>query len=247
MNPCPGCNVPNLPTARFCSNCGRALFVTPPQIVPPPQYLALRPLHPKRSFLSVIGMVFVGFICLSLFGGILSSLRPEKESHSRASIHSAPSTSDSTSNPNVLYWRESEHTDAMDGARSIVLGRDAADSYHAWLDTITPKLLVQCYSRGRPDVLVDIGAAASVEYGTDSHTVRVRLDSNSPVRQHWSASKDDKGLFSQSPTLLIAELKKHNVMLFEFDPFNTSTTSTVMFDLSGLSESMAKHPECKTK
>jgi hypothetical protein len=59
------------------------------------------------------------------------------------------------------------------------------------------------------------------------------LDSNSPVRQSWSALKDEHALFSQSPTVLLADLKKHKVMLFEFDPFNTANTATVTFDLSG--------------
>jgi hypothetical protein len=243
---CPACNLSNPPSGRFCSNCGTALPTTPPQLLPPPppQYLMQHPPRAKGSFLSALGIVVVAFVCLSLFGALLMSSRPEKESHREASSTSTPP--ESSHAPNVLYWQESEDTAAMDGARSIILARDATDSYQAWLETITPTLLVQCYSRRRPDVLVNIGAAASVEYGTDLHTVRLRFDSSSPVRQHWSKSKDDKALFSTSPTLLLADLKKHKVMLFEFDPFNTSTTATVMFDLSGLPESMAKHPECKT-
>lgn len=135
----------------------------------------------------------------------------------------------------------------MDGTRTIILSRASNDSFKAWIGTDTPRLIVQCYTKRRPDVLVDIGSAASVEYGTDLHTVRLRMDSGKPTRQYWSQSKDDEGLFSKFPTVLLSNLKKHQKLLFEFDPFNTPSTATVSFDLSGLAETMAKHPECVAK
>jgi hypothetical protein len=73
------------------------------------------------------------------------------------------------------------------------------------------------------------------------------MDEGKPTTQHWNPSKDDEALFSASPALLIADMKRHSTMLFEFDPFNTSTTATVSFDLTGLSESLAKHPEYRSK
>jgi hypothetical protein len=135
----------------------------------------------------------------------------------------------------------------MDGKTTVVLGRRSADSYQAWIGTYVPRIVVQCYTKHHPDVFVDLKAAASVEYGDELHTVRLKFDDGKVDKQRWAQSKDDQGLFAGNPITLIEGMKHHSKLLFEFDPFNTPNTATVSFDLTGLSESMAQHPECSSR
>jgi hypothetical protein len=244
---CISCNFINIPSALYCSHCGTALGAAQIQRPPPLHQPVVAPQRPVRSLtigrlLIVIPLVLIGIIWVA------SQIGESKHRTANVPSRSPVPATQIDSLPAISYWRESDSTSAMDGVRTISMGRIADDSFHAWLGTKTPVLHVQCYSTGRrPDVYVDIKSAASVEYGTDSHTVRLRLDSGKPSRQSWTPSKDDEGLFSTAPTPLIGELKRHGTLWFEFDPFNTSDKATVSFQLAGLAESMAKHPECKTK
>jgi hypothetical protein len=234
--PCPGCNLPNPPSTRFCSNCGRALLTPRSQTSPPP----------TRS--SAPQNLLIGLVCFVGIVGLIRSCTPESTSKNiAASPRSDTPNTETAKTPSINLWDESEDTSAMDNIRTIILSRTSNDSFKAWIGTDTPRLIVQCHTKRRPDLLVKLGSAASVEYGTDLHTVRLRMDSGKPAKQYWPESKDGNGLFSPAPTALITELKKHQTMLFEFDPFNTPSTATVSFDLSGLEESMGKYPECKTK
>ncbi len=230
---CPVCNQSNASESRSCSKCGSLLL--------PPHLSNTQPRAGTGKGTALVVVIIVVAVI-----GFARGCAP-----SESSTKTDPAKTESSNRmqpvdtPNL--WLTSENTSPMDGLRTIVLSRKAVNSYRSWLQTITPELEVQCYSKGRPDVLVDIGAAASVEYDTDSHTVRVKLDEGSPNSQHWSKSKDDKALFSPNPTALLATLTKHSSMMFEFDPFNTSSKADVQFDLSGLKESLAKYPECRAK
>jgi len=235
---CPACGFSNIDAAKYCAHCGKQIGPNPE----PPQTLE------RKSGFGLgakLGIVLLGLILLSIVSRSCSN------STTTGNVTGTPATStiaeatSSTTEPNG--WDESVSTSPMDSKTTVVLSRTSADSYQAWLTNPTPRVVVQCYTRHRPDVFVDIKGSATVEYGDELHTVRIKLDDGSPNKQRWSQSKDDQALFASNPVALISDMKRHKKMLFEFDPFNTPSSATVSFDLAGLSESMAKHPECASK
>lgn len=181
--------------------------------------------------------VLITIFIVLVFGQVMRHFA--KSSTTPAPIAAAATT--------ISYWAESVDESPMDGKTTVVLTRTSLIPYNAWLGTYIPQLTVQCYSKGKPSVLVDIKAAPSVESGDDLHSVRIKFDDGKPFSQRWSESKDQKALFASSPSSLIADMLKHDSLMFEFDPFNTTSQTTVLFTIDGLRESMAKHPECSAK
>ena len=66
------------------------------------------------------------------------------------------------------------------------------------------------------------GTAASVEED-EGHTVRVRLDDETPIAQTWSESTDHNSLFFEEDAIvLVKQLVKAKKLAFQFTPFNAS-------------------------
>jgi type VI secretion system protein VasI len=126
----------------------------------------------------------------------------------------------------------------MDGSKTVVLSRDAENEIQGWLGSNRPTLIVRCRER-KTEAYIVTGAAASVEYDTDSHTVRLRFDDARPITQHWGASTDDKALFSPKGVELAKKLVDAKSLTFEFTPFNANP-AIVHFKLEGLAPYLQK-------
>lgn len=234
---CSACEFQNPATSTFCGSCGRqlALNAAPTQDNPSRSKSG----WPKGLFIvSLLACLLILIVLAHSFGGPASA---PNAPISNSTLGATPP------NTPVNLWSESEETSAMDGKTTIVLSRTSDDTYQAWLGSRKPRIAVQCYTHRHPDVFVEIGGSATVEYGDELHTVRIKFDGGQPTKQRWSQSKDNQALFASSPTLLIGDMKRHKLMLFEFDPFNTPTSATVSFEMAGLAESMSKHSECAAK
>ncbi len=99
-------------------------------------------------------------------------------------------------------------------------------------------MVIRC-QENKTEVYVVTGTTASVEYATDSHTVRLRFDDEKPITQHWSESTDSKALFAPNAILLAKQLSDHNKFTFEFTPFQGNPAIAV-FELDGISKHIGK-------
>lgn len=131
-------------------------------------------------------------------------------------------------------WQVERTTSPMDGSKTITLTLPSENQVQAWLEQETPTLVIRCQER-KTEVYIVTGTAASVEYGTGTHTVRLRFDRANPVTEHWSASTDDKGLFAPSGRQLAGHLAKTDTLTFEFTPFDESP-AVARFNLKGIAE-----------
>lgn len=135
-------------------------------------------------------------------------------------------------------WSTDEGVSQMDGSKTITLSLEAEDEIQGWLDQQRPELIIRCKERST-NVYVITGMSSSVEYGTETHTVRLRFDDSSPQVEHWSSSTDDKALFAPIPVKLARRLSKSKVFRFEFTPFQASPT-IAEFRVEGLGENLDK-------
>jgi hypothetical protein len=133
-------------------------------------------------------------------------------------------------------WEFAEHLSPMDGTKTQTLRMEAVDSQLAGYASGT--LIIRCKG-GKTDLYVVTGKPAEVEYGTDSNTVRIRLDDHNPLTQHWTESDDHEALFAPSPIGLAQEIARAHTMLFEFTPFQ-DTKKLIRFDLEGLQGEIVK-------
>ncbi len=129
-------------------------------------------------------------------------------------------------------WHVNEERSAMDGSKTVTVFREAENDVQGWLDAKKPTLLVRC-KENQTDVYVATGMAASVEYGTDTHTVRLRLDDGGPITQHWSESTGNDALFAPNAVQLATRMANAKTLAFEFTPFNANP-AVVRFNLDGL-------------
>jgi hypothetical protein len=127
-------------------------------------------------------------------------------------------------------WEFAEHISPMDGTKTQSLRMGAVDSELPGYTSGT--LMIRCKG-GKTDLYIITGRPAEVEYGTDTNTVRIRLDDRKPATQHWTESDDHEALFAPSPVGLAQEIAKAHTMLFEFTPFQ-DTKKLIRFDLEGL-------------
>jgi hypothetical protein len=129
-------------------------------------------------------------------------------------------------------WQVREERSAMDGSKTVTVLREAENDIQGWLEVKKPTLLVRCKER-QTDVYVATGMAASVEYGTDDHTVRLRFDDGAPITQHWSESTANDALFAPNAVQLARRMAKAKTVAFEFTPFDANP-AVVRFNLDGL-------------
>jgi hypothetical protein len=132
-----------------------------------------------------------------------------------------------------IKWFYSINTSRLDDTPGAIARLEAEDEITGWLNQKhTPELFVRC-KEGEIDVYINVGMAATVEYGYGSHTVRLRLDDARPFRERWSQSTDNEALFAPRAASLARKIAAARTLLFEFTPFNASP-QTVEFDVQGL-------------
>jgi hypothetical protein len=133
-------------------------------------------------------------------------------------------------------WEFAEHLSPMDGTKTQILRMEAADSGLPGYASGT--LMIRC-SGGKTDLYVITGKPAEVEYGTDTNTVRIRLDDRKALTQHWTESDDHEALFAPNPIRLAQEIARVHTVLFEFTPFQ-DTKKLIRFDLEGLKDEIER-------
>jgi type II secretory pathway pseudopilin PulG len=162
-----------------------------------------------------------------------------QEEGKEANAHSPPCLGASGGQPAAGYkggpkekpqWEFAEHPSPMDETKTQMLRMEAVDTDLPGYRGGT--LIIRCKG-GKTDLYVVTGMPAEVEYGTDTNTVRIRLDDRKPVTQHWTESDDHEALFAPNPIGLAEEIAAAQTMLFEFTPFR-ETKKVIRFDLEGL-------------
>jgi len=135
-------------------------------------------------------------------------------------------------------WQVHEDRSPMDGSKRVVISRDAENDIQGWLRPKRPTLVVRC-QEGKTAAYVVTGMAASVEYDTERHTVRLRFDEGNPTTQRWSESTDHEALFAPNPTQLAKQMLGSKALTFQFTPFNASP-AIARFNLQGLGSHLQK-------
>lgn len=157
---------------------------------------------------------------------------------SRAAAPSNPLITPGASATAEGQWQIREDKPPMDGSKTVVISRDAENDIQGWLESNRPSLIVRCQER-KTETYIVTGTAATVEYDTDNHTVRLRFDDGKPITQHWSASTDDKALFAPNAIEFAKSLAGSKSLTFEFTPFNANP-AVVHFRLEGLAPYLQK-------
>lgn len=146
---------------------------------------------------------------------------------------SSPIASSTPSNNKPTdQWQVSEGSSPMDGSPTVVLSLPSQGNIQGWLESEHPDLIIRC-QENKAEIYVVTGTSASVEYGSDAHTVRLRFDEEKPITQHWSASTDGKALFAPNAINLAKQLNNHSKFTFQFTPFQANPAIAV-FELDGI-------------
>lgn len=135
-------------------------------------------------------------------------------------------------------WQIKEDSSPMDGSKRIVISRDAEHDIAGWLQSKRPSLIVRC-QEGKTEAYIATGLAATVEYDTDRHTVRLRFDDGKPTTQHWDESTDHEALFAPNAIQFARELVGSKTLTFQFTPFDASP-AVARFNLEGLAPYLQK-------
>jgi len=82
-------------------------------------------------------------------------------------------------------WTLKEDKSAFDDSKTVSLLLPAEEQISGPVKSFLPRLIVRCMER-TTSVYVATGMAASVEYGTDSHRVRLRIDDGKAIVDAWN-------------------------------------------------------------
>jgi hypothetical protein len=248
---CFECEHINPNDSLHCEKCGTALPQQPVNVSQPKKHGIGTGV--KVGIGGCVGVLLCMGACVACF--TMAGRDVPKNSNAVANVSSAPSVSTIPSaglpakeSPAVISskWIAQSDTSPMEDTKDVYLQLTAENSIQGWLATETPKLVIRCKER-KADVYIITGMPATVEYGTDSHTVRIRLDDQRAFTEHWLQATDDKALFARNPVVLAKKMAKAKTMLFEFIPFNASPV-TVRFDIQGLDQEISKVASaCKWK
>ena len=142
-------------------------------------------------------------------------------------------------NAQTSDWQVDVSRSEMDDSPVITLGLLSNNSIKGWLRSFTPMLVVRC-KENKTELFVMTGMPANIESDDlEKHTVRIRLDGDSPLIQKWSSSTDKKALFAPEPILMAKRIAGSVIMLFEFIPYN-SNPQIARFSVAGLDRNLGK-------
>jgi type VI secretion system protein VasI len=135
-------------------------------------------------------------------------------------------------------WVITTDTSPIDDSQTVVLKLPAEERIQGWLDTFLPVLFIRCKEH-EVDIYIYTGTASAVENDIDHSTIRLRFDSDPALTVKMNHSTDDEALFFQQEYLqsVVDAILTHEIMLFEFTPFNASPDNTT-FDLRGVNEAV---------
>jgi len=198
--------------------------------------LATRP-SPPVKWPGAAKVATASLAILALFWPIVSASRLAMRSAPVSSPSSPPSVA-GNAGATAGQWQIKEDSSPMDGSKRIVISRDAENDIEGSLQSKRPSLIVRC-QEGKTDAYIAAGMAASVEYDTDRHTVRLRFDDGKPTTQHWDASTDHEALFAPNAIQFARESASSKTLTFQFTPFDASP-AVARFNLEGLAPYLQK-------
>jgi len=261
MQICPNCANELDDVDIICATCGHlAPAPTQPPASPPvaavpgwgpvvvPGVAAAKPKKGNRNIVlasaaigaAAVVLLATVFIVRSVSGNAQASGSAQSTSTTDATSTSvvAPgriTQPDSTSAPKWTRTRQSLW--ATDGSRTIGFEVEAERDVPVYMDRVRPVLAVRCISR-QTEVFVVLRSAPSIERGTDTHTVRIGLDNESPVEERWLDSSDMHALFSPDGKAFVARMAAARHLRFGFTPFN-APPAVVEFDVHGFDGPLA--------
>jgi hypothetical protein len=168
---------------------------------------------------------------LAFFWPVVNATK-SPSSHKAIASSISPNSGGGASAAGGGAWRVNVERSAMDGSKTVTVFREAENDIQGWLEAKKPTLLVRC-KEGETDVYVATGMATSVEYGTDTHTVRLRFDDGVPITQQWNESTGNDALFAPNALQLAKRMVRTKTLAFEFTPFNANP-AVARFDVEGL-------------
>lgn len=135
-------------------------------------------------------------------------------------------------------WQVTESRSPMDDSETVVLTLDAEEKVPGPVEAKLPTLIIRC-KEGKTQAYVWTGMGASVESGSDDHTVRIRFDSAEAVTQAWGESDSHDSLFAPNGMMFAEQIEAASRMAFQFEPFDFGPV-TAIFDVRGLKAHVGK-------
>ena len=243
MRICPSCARERDERDILCVHCGhvetRAGVTPAAPVVSPPA--AQRAVHTTRNV--VLGLVAIG-VAASVALPMLRSTRREARQQSAAAtsitvpvarVPAPIAESELTAPPKWKRTRQSRW--ATDGSQTMGFELQAERDVAVYMDRVRPVLAVRCISKST-EVFIVLQSSASVENAGDTHTVKISLDGEPDVEEHWIDSTDKQALFAPNGEALAARMAASRRLRFSFKPFNAAPAA-VDFDVHGLDQPLA--------
>lgn len=133
-------------------------------------------------------------------------------------------------------WQVRNSVSPVDDSKTVVLMLDADTEIRGWLSAHKPSLIIRC-KQGKTSAYINTGMQPTREHGSDYITGTFRFDKNKATTLKMSKSTDSKALFFDNEIGVIKRIAKHQKMLFQFTPFNSSPTMTT-FQIAGLAKAL---------
>jgi hypothetical protein len=171
----------------------------------------------------------------------LQSLRPvASEQPIEATRSASPSPAAAPvveSTPAPTWAGNLQPTWASDGSKTVSFELKASSDVTVWMARVRPLLVVRCLYR-TTEVFVAIKSSASIESQAGSHTVRLQIDDDPELMQHWSDSVTGQELFAPGGVDLVRRLASAERLRFSFTPYNAKPV-TADFSVQGFTKMAA--------
>lgn len=139
-------------------------------------------------------------------------------------------------------WRVHDDTSAMDGTRRTWITRISTPGAVPLSQSFDGALGFGCEGKDSFGVFVNILANAEPE-SDDRRTVRVRIDSMTPVTEHWIESPNGHSLFAPKPAAFLSRIRGARKLLIEYSEAGEGT-KVASFDLNGLADQLRLLQRC---
>ena len=135
-------------------------------------------------------------------------------------------------------WQLTRSTSAFDDSRTIILSTESKDTISGWPSRTTKPILILRCKEGKTDAYIQTGMTGKLAFGQLGEAagtdVRMRYDRGDIYEYRMSASTNQEAYFFREPIPEIKFMLKHERVLVEFCPFNSSPQE-FSFNLKNLS------------
>ena len=134
-------------------------------------------------------------------------------------------------------WRVRTEVSPIDDSQNVYISLSAETPFKGWLKSELGTLMLRC-KENRTSAFVVTGMAAQSGYRRhDQSETTIRYDRDNAIKIWMNESTDNTALFFPNPISEIKRMMQHETMLFQFLPFNSSSSMTT-FVIAGLSEAI---------